>query len=63
MPPGILSGDLVCVLSGCYLPLLLRRPDSHYVLVGHCFVLGLMDGEGVERINDGKAGIQRFEIC
>ncbi|KAI0456568.1 heterokaryon incompatibility protein-domain-containing protein [Xylaria acuta] len=59
-PPATLPGDLVCVLSGCTMPLILRRVDSHYVLVGQCHVLGLMDGEGVQRIR--RDDIVEFQI-
>jgi hypothetical protein len=61
-PPELLPGDLVCVLCGCSIPLLLRRVDSHYTLVGHCFVLGLMDGEAAQRVKEARAEIQCFEI-
>ena len=39
------KGDILCVLPGCNVPLLLRRIDNHYVLVGYGYVLGLMMGE------------------
>jgi hypothetical protein len=61
-PSKVLPGDLVCVLNECGIPLLLRRVESHYILVGQCFVLGLMDGEGSQRVKNGKADIQGFEI-
>ncbi|GAW19669.1 hypothetical protein ANO14919_091580 [Xylariales sp. No.14919] len=59
-PPATLPGDLVCVLGGCTMPLVLRRVDSHYLLVGQCHVLGLMDGEGVRQI--GRDEIVEFRI-
>ena len=37
--------DFVAVLSGCNMPVVLRKVDSHYQFVGSCFVLGLMKGE------------------
>ena len=44
-PAGTEEGDLVCVLLGCCVPLVLRYTDGNYVLIGECFVMGLMDGE------------------
>lgn len=46
-PTMIGKGDLVCVLFGCLVPVVLRKVGSGYVLVGVCFVLGLMDGEAL----------------
>ena len=61
--PALLGkGDVVCVLLGCNVPFVLREVEGHHILVGHCFVLGLMDGEAMEAVEDGKATIQEFEI-
>jgi hypothetical protein len=38
-------GDEVWVLLGCDVPMLLRKCDDYYILVGECFVYGIMDGE------------------
>ena len=45
-PKSALPGDLICVLLGCYTPLLLRpTSDSQYQLVGSYYVPGFMNGE------------------
>lgn len=42
------SGDIICGLLGCDMPMLLRRTGSgNFLVVGPCFVHGLMDGESV----------------
>ena len=56
------EGDLFCVLLGSSVPVLLRIVESHYVLVGECFVLGFMDGEALQDVDDGNAVLQEFEI-
>ncbi|CZR61815.1 uncharacterized protein PAC_11712 [Phialocephala subalpina] len=61
-PVEPVPGDLLCVLNKCPFPVILRKVNSHYVLVGPCFVLGLMDGEAVGLIKNGEAQIQEFEI-
>ena len=61
-PPTIQPKDLVCVLRGCSMPLVLRQVDCHHVLVGQCHVLGLMDGEGVQRIGGGQVEPMQFQI-
>jgi hypothetical protein len=38
-------GDEVWVLLGCDVPMLLRKCDDYYILVGECFVYGIMEGE------------------
>jgi hypothetical protein len=41
-------GDEVWVLLGCNVPMLLRKRDDYYILVGECFVYGIMQGEQTE---------------
>jgi len=38
-------GDEVWILLGCEVPMLLRKCDDYYILVGECFVVGMMEGE------------------
>ncbi|KAH0556412.1 hypothetical protein GP486_005667 [Trichoglossum hirsutum] len=63
-PWGICQDDLVCVLQESSLPVVLRKVGSHYVHIGPCFVLGLMDGEVEDHIITEKeeSKIQEFEI-
>lgn len=43
--PKCQSGDLICILFGCSVPLILRPQDGGYIILGQCFVLGIMNGE------------------
>jgi len=61
-PPKCEVGDLVCVFSDCSIPVLLRREGNHYVHVGPCYVLGLMDGEAAQLVRNGKTRIEEFNI-
>lgn len=49
-PDALQDGDVVAVLRGGKTPFLLRKVsgggDARWVLVGECYVHGLMDGEG-----------------
>ncbi|KAH7370371.1 heterokaryon incompatibility protein-domain-containing protein [Rhexocercosporidium sp. MPI-PUGE-AT-0058] len=56
------KGDLICVLYGCSVPVLLRKVDEHYILVGECYVHGLMDGEALDLLAIGKAREKEFGI-
>jgi hypothetical protein len=46
-PEALREGDQICVALGCSVPLLIRQTEDHHVLVGECFVWGLMDGEAL----------------
>lgn len=61
-PRKLLPGDLICAIRECSFPLLLRKEQSHYVHVGPCFVLGLMNGEVERLIKDGSTSIQQFVV-
>ena len=54
--------DVVAVVVGCNVPVILREKESHFELVPTCFVLGLMDGEAVERVKNGTAKEDILEI-
>jgi hypothetical protein len=58
-PSALEKGDIVVVLFGCSVPVLLRKVEDRYALVGECYVQGLMDGEGT---NAGVGVLQGFRI-
>jgi hypothetical protein len=47
--PGASSpGDIVCIFKGAEVPYVLRpRPGGHFILIGDCYVQGIMDGEAM----------------
>ena len=55
-------GDLVCVLEGHKAPVILHRRGSHYIFVGDCDVVGIMNGEVLEAVKRGEAEITEIEI-
>ena len=38
-------GDLLVILEGFTMPFVLRRKGDHFVIVGDCYIHGIMDGE------------------
>jgi len=48
VPTATQRGDKVCVLLGFAVPFILRRKGEHYVLIGDCYMHGLMQGEAFE---------------
>jgi hypothetical protein len=63
-PVGTKPGDIICVLMDCDIPVVLRKaPEGeHYLFVGTTFVVGFMDGEAVEFINDGRSQPEWLEL-
>ncbi|KAH8751883.1 heterokaryon incompatibility protein-domain-containing protein [Hyaloscypha finlandica] len=62
MGPEIMEKeDMICVILGCNVPLVLRKVRDHYLLVGECFVWGLMDGEAV-RDKKLRHGLETFRL-
>jgi hypothetical protein len=55
-------GDVVCVLFGGKMPLCLQPWGRHYLLVGECYVHGLMDGEVMEMLEQEKVAEKEFHI-
>lgn len=48
-PPEAKDGDIICKIYGCWWPFILRKVDSHYILVGACWVLGFMSTQGLDK--------------
>ncbi|KAM0347385.1 hypothetical protein ACHAPU_004905 [Fusarium lateritium] len=61
--PSVLEeGDVICVMFGCKVPFCLRRIGVPYVLVGECYVHGLMKGEAMEMLHRGQIEEKAFDI-
>jgi hypothetical protein len=56
------AGDKVCVLGGCRNPLVLRPVGDQFVMVEPCFVHGLMYGQAMQGLNEGRYEMRKFEI-
>ncbi|OGM45304.1 hypothetical protein ABOM_006442 [Aspergillus bombycis] len=61
-PPGIYKGDIIGILFGCETPVVLRMIDSHYIYIGPCYVVGIMDGDLLAGIDNDSHRIKRFNI-
>ncbi|MCJ1381099.1 hypothetical protein MMC17_004208 [Xylographa soralifera] len=55
-------GDKVCILLGSSLPVLLRPVDDHYILVGPCYIHGIMFGEAMNLLDKGEVELEDFAV-
>ena len=55
-------GDLVAILQGCQVPVILRKHEDHYTLIGPSIVPRLMEGEGKELYETGAARFEEIQI-
>ena len=62
VPEVTATDDLVCVLYGCDTPVILRPENAHFVLIGECYIHGLMDGELVDALRFGAVSETCFEV-
>jgi hypothetical protein len=61
-PNGSRRGDTVCILRGCYLPVVLRSHGEHWKMVGTCYVCGFMHGQFRQYIQHCRVIEREFEI-
>ncbi|KAI1153390.1 heterokaryon incompatibility protein-domain-containing protein [Nemania diffusa] len=61
--PAVLeAGDTVCILFGCKMPFCLRPMGRHHLLVGECYVHGLMKGEAMGMLARHELQEKMFDI-
>jgi hypothetical protein len=49
LPIPTKHGDRICILQRCAVPYVLRPIGDHYVLIGGCYIHGIMQGEVIEK--------------
>jgi hypothetical protein len=62
-PATMKEGDVCCVLFGATVPFILRKLDSQYLLVGECYIHGVMRGEALKRCQSGDLVEEEIRIC
>ncbi|KAK3204088.1 hypothetical protein GRF29_106g1676540 [Pseudopithomyces chartarum] len=60
--PDVQHTDQICVLIGADIPFILRKVDEHYVLVSDAYVEGLMYGEAIDMMEQGKLEMVTIDI-
>ena len=56
------EGDLICVILGCDVPLVLRPAGDQYELIGDCYMDGIMEGQGMKDIEEGRVEWETFDL-
>jgi hypothetical protein len=54
--------DRICILPGCRVPLVVRKVDDHYLLVGDAYVCGMMQGEVLGNLGNGEAELETMKF-
>jgi hypothetical protein len=55
------TGDYVCVILGCDVPLVLRHSLDCWELIGGCYVPGIMKGEAMEKLKNARVELSTFD--
>lgn len=61
-PETSLEGDIICIPLGCPHPMVLRRVNNHYLVVGEAYVDRYMYGKAMELLKQGKLQLRDFEL-
>jgi hypothetical protein len=61
-PAALEAGDVVCVLFGSKVPFCLRPMGRRYLLVGECYVHGLMNGEAMDMLAQNELYEKIFDM-
>lgn len=61
-PRRVKAGDVVCVLLGCSVPMVLRPVANHFEVIGDIYLHGIMYGEAMKALEEGKVQLQDFEL-
>jgi hypothetical protein len=59
-PEEVQENDAIAILYGCNFPVILRPHGDEYLLIGECYIDGIMNGEIIEAKERG--GIQYEEV-
>jgi hypothetical protein len=62
VPAAAQKGDLISIFLGGRTPFLIRPAGEHYLMVGACYVHGIMNGEAMEDFEKMGGEIQDFYL-
>ena len=53
-PAKMRSGDIICIIMGCSLPVILRPSGGNFIVVGAVYISGISDGNAMNGLQDGE---------
>ncbi len=56
-------GDLIYILQGNQSPVILRKIGDYHIIVGPCYIVGLMHGEAAELARSGRGQVEMLLLC
>lgn len=56
------TGDMICILFGCSVPVLIRNVEDHHMFIGDCYIHGLMFGETIGLLKRGEVVQEEFHL-
>jgi hypothetical protein len=45
--------DLLVIIPGCSTPMIVRKMDGYFIMIGAAYIFGLMDGEAFDLVEKG----------
>ena len=66
VPAGAIEGDVITIVIGCDVSSILRQAEgetTRFILIGECYVHGIMSGEVMEFLGQGKCKMDRISIA
>lgn len=61
-PETAKDGDIISILVGCALPMILRKVEDHYIVIGESYIHGFMCGEILDIAKRGEVDQEDFLI-
>lgn len=59
---GVEEGDIICVPLGCPHPMIFRKVEDHYIVIGEAYYNGYMRGKAIEMLENGELELETFEL-
>jgi hypothetical protein len=50
VPPNSAEGDIICPFFGMATPFIVRREENGFIVIGDCYIQGLIDGEAMKQL-------------
>lgn len=63
MPAATVAGDCIAIVPQCAVPLVLRRENETFRVIGECYVHGLVPGEVLALVKRGDVELAGITLC